>query len=68
MSENLSNDNPNPDESSAKPADGLERGTYEIIQNRLKSHAAELRTRLDQLNADRREVFGSIPTLSLIHI
>ncbi len=62
MSENPSIENPNPDESSAQPADGLERGTYEIIQNRLKSHAAELRERLELLNADRREVFGSIPT------
>lgn len=49
-------------EDSATPENGLQRGTYEIIQNRLKSHAAELRTRLDTLNADRRDVFGSIPT------
>lgn len=47
---------------SATPESGLQRGTYEIIQNRLKSHAAELRARLDRLNADRRDVFGSIPT------
>jgi len=36
----------------------LERGTYEIIRNRLKSHAEELRTRLQQLNDERRKVFG----------
>ena len=40
----------------------LERGTYEIIQSRLKSHSSELRDRLDKLNEERREVFGSIPT------
>jgi hypothetical protein len=38
----------------------LEGGTYEILRNRLKSHAAELRTRLDKLNAARKDVFGSI--------
>ncbi|MDG2014599.1 MAG: DNA repair ATPase, partial [Pirellulaceae bacterium] len=41
---------------------GLERGTYEIIRGRLDSYATELKTRLEQLNAQRREVFGSIPT------
>ncbi|MEM7456303.1 MAG: DNA repair ATPase [Planctomycetota bacterium] len=41
---------------------GLERGTYEIIQSRLQNHAAELRKRLEQLNDERREVFGSIET------
>jgi hypothetical protein len=40
----------------------LERGTYEIIQNRLKSHASELQTRLQKLNDERRNVFGAIPT------
>lgn len=40
----------------------LERGTYEIIQSRLNSYADELRTRLGQLNEERRAVFGSIPT------
>ncbi len=40
----------------------LERGTYEIIQNRLKSHTSELQARLDKLNAERRSVFGAIPT------
>ena len=59
----------------------LERGTYEIIQNRLRTHAEELRERLELLNEQRRTVFGSIETelisterittgnnLSLIHI
>ncbi len=40
----------------------LERGTYEIILNRLRSHADDLRTRLGQLNEQRRDVFGSIAT------
>ena len=40
----------------------LERGTYEIIQNRLRSYSEDLRERIDQLNEQRREVFGSIPT------
>lgn len=40
----------------------LERSTYEIIRNRLNSHAEDLRSRLHQLNEARRNVFGSIET------
>ncbi len=40
----------------------LEGGTYEIIRNRLSSQGAELRARLEKLNAARKEVFGSIDT------
>ncbi len=40
----------------------LERGTYEIIRNRLRSQGEELRQRMAQLNEARREVFGAIPT------
>lgn len=40
----------------------LERGTYEIIQNRLHAYSADLRGRIHELNEQRREVFGSIPT------
>ena len=40
----------------------LEKNTYEIIRNRLDSHAGELRNRMEMLNELRREVFGSIPT------
>ncbi len=47
---------------SAARESGLERGTYEIIQNRLKNHAEELHTRIEKLNHERREVFGSIET------
>jgi hypothetical protein len=40
----------------------LDRGTYEIIRQRLDGHAAELKSRLDKLNVARRDVFGSIET------
>ena len=46
----------------AQPETQLERGTYEIIQNRLKSHSSELQTRIEKLNEQRRSVFGAIPT------
>ena len=52
----------NPIDEPAPAAEGLERGTYEIIQSRLKSHAGELRERIEQLNKLRRDVFGAIPT------
>ncbi|MFT5522794.1 MAG: hypothetical protein ACI9HK_000738 [Pirellulaceae bacterium] len=38
----------------------LEGGTYEIIRNRLLNQGGELKTRLEKLNAGRKEVFGSI--------
>ena len=40
----------------------LERGTYEIIRNRLQAQADELRNRLGQLGEARRQVFGAIET------
>ncbi len=40
----------------------LEAGTYEIIRERLEKHGADLRSRVQQLNAARKEVFGSIET------
>ena len=40
----------------------LEQGTYEIIQTRLNQSAQELQDKLGQLNASRKEVFGSIDT------
>jgi hypothetical protein len=43
----------------------LEKGTYEILRARLAAHATELRSRLDRLNAARKDVFGSIPTTLL---
>ncbi|MEO2036901.1 MAG: DNA repair ATPase, partial [Planctomycetaceae bacterium] len=40
----------------------LEAGTYEIIRNRLNTHARTLTERLQQLNERRKDVFGSIDT------
>ncbi len=40
----------------------LERGTYEIIRQRLATQGDDLKRRLNLLNESRREVFGSIPT------
>lgn len=40
----------------------LDRGTYEIIRQRLAGHATALKSRLDKLNDARRDVFGSIET------
>ena len=51
---------PSTESSTSEPR--LERGTYEIIQNRLRTYSDELRERLNSLNSERREVFGSIPT------
>ncbi len=38
----------------------LESGTYEILRSRLKGHGTELRARLQRLNEDRKQVFGSV--------
>ncbi len=54
------NDDHEPQE--AKPSEQLESGTYEVIRNRLTAHGTELRERIDGLNAQRKEVFGSIET------
>jgi MoxR-like ATPase len=40
----------------------LEKGTYEIIKDRLLHQGSQLRGKLDQLNKSRKDVFGSIPT------
>ncbi|GAB4423393.1 MAG: DNA repair ATPase [Bacteroidia bacterium] len=40
----------------------LESGTYELIRNRLGQHADALRSRLDTLNQQRKEVFGAVET------
>jgi len=47
---------------SAPTAPQLEQGTYEILRARLAAHGAELRARLEKLNAARQQVFGAIPT------
>ena len=44
----------------AGPEAQLEGGTYEIIRSRLLGHGKDLRGRLEQLNAARKEAFGSI--------
>lgn len=44
------------------PVDKLEGGTYEIIRNRLDKQSRELRSRLDSLNGNRKEIFGSVET------
>lgn len=40
----------------------LDGGTYEIIQGRLQTQRTELQKRLQKLNVDRKEVFGSLET------
>ncbi len=40
----------------------LAAGTYEVLRNRLRDAAGELRTRLAKLNEQRAEVFGNIDT------
>ncbi|MCO8123579.1 DNA repair ATPase [Stieleria sp. TO1_6] len=40
----------------------LAAGTYEVLRNRLRDAASDLRTRLGKLNESRAEVFGSIET------
>lgn len=48
--------------SSPAASSKLDQSTYEIIRSRLNTHAADLKSRLDQLNEARRNVFGSIET------
>ena len=43
----------------------LESGAYEVIRGRLGTHSQELFSRIDRLDARRREVFGSIETTLL---
>lgn len=40
----------------------LEAGAYEVIRKRLDAQGAELRSRLDKLNEDRKTIFGGIET------
>lgn len=40
----------------------MEKGTYEIIKNRLINHGADLKERVNKLNIARKETFGSIET------
>ena len=38
----------------------LEGGAYEVIRDRLSRHGAELRDRLESLNAERKALFGVV--------
>ena len=49
-----------PQNTEEKKGVALEGGTYEILQNRLRKSADELRGRLNQLNDDRKDTFGSL--------
>ncbi|ERK31212.1 DNA repair ATPase [Clostridium intestinale] len=40
----------------------MEKGTYEVIKNRLINHGADLKERVNKLNIARKETFGSIET------
>ncbi len=52
-------------ENAAQGGTSIERGTYEVIRNRLNAAGRELRERLEKLNAARKEVFGAIETTLL---
>ncbi|MFK7786192.1 MAG: DNA repair ATPase, partial [Crocinitomicaceae bacterium] len=41
---------------------GLEQGTYEIIRNRLNKYGTDLKSRLESLNEQRKEIFGGVET------
>ncbi|MBL9115626.1 MAG: DNA repair ATPase [Verrucomicrobiaceae bacterium] len=44
----------------SQPDSKLEAGAYEVIRQRLSKHAAELSTRLERLNTERKAIFGGI--------
>lgn len=50
--------------------DALATGTYEVLRNRLRESAADLRARFQKLNEARAAVFGNVETrlLSTIHV
>ncbi len=50
------------EEKTAGKSQILDGGTYEIIQNRLQKQRKDLQNRLNQLNENRKEVFGSLET------
>lgn len=61
----MSEEQPDSSTESTETSVGLESSTYEIIRNRLINCGKELRSRLDQLNDARKDVFGSIDTVLL---
>ena len=56
---------PEPAATAPQAPTALDQGTYEILRARLSGHGADLRARLDKLNAARQAVFGAIPTALL---
>ena len=48
----------NQTEAENRSTEGLERGTYEIIKGRLSNAGKDLRSRLNNLNEARKEVFN----------
>lgn len=60
----MANENPeNPaleEEQQGAETTQLESGTYEVIKGRLNRFGKDLRSKLDQLNTERKEVFGAI--------
>ncbi|MBX2852989.1 MAG: DNA repair ATPase, partial [Phycisphaeraceae bacterium] len=55
-----SSDTTQPTQSGHAEGEQLDQGTYEVIKNRLGAQGGALRTKLDQLNTARKDVFGSI--------
>jgi hypothetical protein len=49
-----------PAQSGHAEGEQLDRGTYEVIKNRLDEQGGALRAKLDRLNTARKDVFGSI--------
>ncbi len=52
------------------PQSQLAQGTYEVLRNRLREGASDLRTRLEKLHRERASVFGNLETklLATIHV
>ena len=48
------------DQTDNKSKGVLEVGTYELLRNRIVNHSEELKTKLDALNEERKNVFGTI--------
>ncbi len=49
-----------PNESNSQASQKLEGGAYEVIRARLDKQGGELRSRLDDLNHERKEIFGAV--------
>ena len=60
--QDIINKNTEKDGTDRKGASALDGGTYEIIQNRLQKQKVDLQDRLQKLNEERKNVFGSLET------